>query len=732
MKLSSRVAVPPKTFEKTGRGKALLGVSGEALCRIENEAKDLPLAKEGEKLLDDRFAALTGDTPKRSGAAVIRLTLGAAPEGVENADQGYSIDVGKNGVTLCGFGEAGLFYACVTLSQLLALDKGEIALPYLHILDWPDIKRRGHFLESRYGSDCMELEDFKSVIDDMVSKKQNILTVSLYGCWQIQYDGAVTEYVYYKFKKFPKLKTPMNRRYYSAVNGKWTDETALPPIFRKNFFFDLAAYGKRFGVEVVPLINSYGHNTLIPSQYPETSARFENGKPTLNGFCTSTKKTYDLLFALYDDIIDNVLKPLGIESFDIGLDEIGHDTGIGRNASDPFGIRPDLCRCKKCAGKTPIEIYIGHAIKLASYLKSRGMKTVYVYSDMLCRAGRPPEEDYMSLFEKEAEKAGVKDVTVVNHWAYADSEAGIKVTREHLTETSLRAMVKPMNGYYHWNLVRQSGENSRIMAELAHECGVEGYSSYTEWEKSFDRTDSLQASFAWNMAAAPTVPEATRLYAERLFPGRVSDACRGFGLLDFLSAPAKDPTALSTRTLTENWLAYYFYSYVRKGKEYPQNYPGRAITSILERRDEAEDLIVKVSRAAEKAMTIFSDISDDPACDMDMARRYAVEAERYLCLADDFLALLDMYELNKKPTAKNLALIKQTARDRADANRLLNFDLETVKDRYVLPSQLRNVSIYMQTFEDIADYLERTKPEDVKLDFENLMPILSARSLSIR
>ncbi len=131
-------------------------------------------------------------------------------------------------------------------------------------------------------------------------------------------------------------------------------------------------------------------------------------------------------------------------------------------------------------------------------------------------------------------------------------------------------------------------------------------------------------------------------------------------------------------------------------------------------------------------MKIFAAIAEDPACDMDMARRYAVDAERFLCLADDFLALLDMYEMNRKPTESNIEMIRETAAQRAEANKLLAFDIETVKDHYVLPSQLRNVSVYMQTFEDIRDYIDRTPVKDIRLDFENLMPILSARSLSIR
>jgi hypothetical protein len=351
---------------------------------------------------------------------------------------------------------------------------------------------------------------------------------------------------------------------------------------------------------------------------------------------------------------------------------------------------------------------------------------------MLFRKGRPAEEDYLPLFEREIEKAGLKGVVVVNHWAYADREAGLSLTRESLKETSLRAMIKPMNGYYHWSVVRHSCVNGLLMADYAHDCGAEAFSTYCEWDKSYDRVHALNAGFSWNMAAAPTVPDGTRRYAERLFPGRASDAVRAFTLFDALGAVMKREGELSARTLTENYLAYYFYSYFKRDTAYPQNYPGGALKKILDRRAEAEPLLKKLNRTAERAAALFSDLSDDPACDMELARRYALEAERYRNLTADFLALLEMYELNKKPTAEKLAKIKALAQERADGNKRLAFDIETVKEGYLLPSELRCVSIYMQEFKDISDYLDRTPPDKVRLDLLDLMPIMSKRSLRLR
>ncbi|NLC43306.1 MAG: hypothetical protein GX783_03380, partial [Clostridiales bacterium] len=64
--------------------------------------------------------------------------------------------------------------------------------------------------------------------------------------------------------------------YYSPKEDAWIDNEQLPPMFKEDFLGELIAYGKTKAVSVFPLVNSYGHNTLIPAQYPEVSAKDEN------------------------------------------------------------------------------------------------------------------------------------------------------------------------------------------------------------------------------------------------------------------------------------------------------------------------------------------------------------------------------------------------------------------------------------------------------------------------
>ena len=86
----------------------------------------------------------------------------------------------------------------------------------------------------------------------MAGMKMNQLVVSVYGCWCVQYDGRVSEYMYVPIKKYPKLKTPVVVRYYSPKKGGWVDYETLPPMFEEDFLGDLIAYGKTKGVTVFP------------------------------------------------------------------------------------------------------------------------------------------------------------------------------------------------------------------------------------------------------------------------------------------------------------------------------------------------------------------------------------------------------------------------------------------------------------------------------------------------
>jgi len=757
MNILDRIITPPKQVRFFGGEDVILGTAGKSLCHIQNSASG-QLGQTAENKLRHTLGGLLGEL---EGALPVTLAYAPAPDGIKNADQGYRLTVDESGVRIEGFGERGLLYGAVTLCQMAAIENNRLALPQLEIVDWPDLEKRGHFIESRYGTNLMKLCDWKSIIDDFVEKKQNIMSMSLYCCWGMQYDSEVCEYVYFSLDKYPKLKTSVRTKYYSVKQKRWIDKTEPTPIASEDFFLELCHYAKAHGVEVVPLINSYGHNTLIPRSYPEVSAKFPDGSPTYNGFCTSSDATYNLLFDIYDAIIDRYLAPCGFTSFDIGMDEIDDQSGvIGVYPDDPFSARPAFCECEKCRKVPNYLKFVNHAIRLATHLKEKGMKTVYICNDMFFRSFDPKRDFYLTpildaqraetgdisitaamdnhlaLFRGELIKHGLQDIMVMNWWKYTDVRERMSFTAEDINSSKLKSIVKPMNGYYHWNLLRPAAVNSHILAEVASKADdCTGYVSYSGWAKPFDRTNSAQAAFAWGFEQAGSPEKQLQNYCRRIFGNSAEDCVRAFRLLDLCNREGgesyEDGTkVLDSRTLTERTLAYYLFSYIAKDKPYPRNFPGESMQTVLSRRDEYERLMRLVSSAAKEASALFGAAAADPTADRAFALRYALEADNFSLLCDDWLALLETHDILSDGCDDAAGRIAALAKKRKNA-RLGHIERsEEIEEHYLHSSHLRNQSVFMQLFADIEAYA--SSGDVSSLDMLDLRNIASAQLNNLR
>ena len=87
----------------------------------------------------------------------------------------------------------------------------------------------------------------------------------------------------------------MTVKYYSPTEGKWFNYEQLPPMYRDNFFGEVCRYCKDHGMDVIPGVNSFGHNTLFPRLLPEIAPKVD-GIPQPTGLCTSSDATYEFLF----------------------------------------------------------------------------------------------------------------------------------------------------------------------------------------------------------------------------------------------------------------------------------------------------------------------------------------------------------------------------------------------------------------------------------------------------
>ena len=691
-------------------------------CRFDVQT-DVITMEASKNLVQEKLQEL-GVKTCDCGETVITLTVEAMEEKVPG--ESSKLTVSADGITLTGSGPRGLYYAAVTLSQILQAET-----PCCTVIDWPDKEFRAHKIETRYGSDVMEKEDWMEAIDELSRQKMNHLNIACYGCWVVQYDGRVSEYLYLPIEDYPKLQTPFEIKWWSPKEGKWIHEHKLPPIFEKDFFAELVKYGAERGVQVYPNFNSFGHNTLIPRMYPEVSPVDENGKPTKTGFCTTNPKTYEMLFGIYDYIIDKYMAPYGADTFNINLDEVWPE--ISQDADDIFARPSPWCQCPSCKALDPGQMFVNHAVRCIKHLKEKGMKRVIIDCDMLIDHGAHGIGVLTEPLLKGLKENDLMDVVTVDWWTYADlPEKQMFQTTQ--PETGLHRITTPWNGYYAWCTQMNSIRNSYYMGKMAYEEDCDGMYCYSSWDQCQDRTNQIFAEYAWDFVNAGALHEVSDRYLMRKFPTKFEQARRAFQIFDYITEeridqPEGNSSCLANYFMLRDRLSYYFYSYVEEGKPYPRIFPGEALQKVCARREDHVRAMLQISGMAKEAMAIWEEIAEDPACDQLQAKRYAYEADNYMVLVDDYLAMLRMMELSEDG---EIETVRQMALERKEIRLALMARLEAVKDSYLQPSQLRNHSIFVQFFEDLAAYIEKTPADELKLDWFDMRYLASERFFWLR
>lgn len=649
----------------------------------------------------------------------LEIKMDDAPEVCEGNEEGYSIHISKKSIVIVGFGEVGLLYGIITFCKLFRWESDGATISALDILDWPEKKMRGLLIESRYGSNVMEQEDWLTMIDDVLQKKLNTLYINLYGCWCVQYDGRVSEYLYFPMEKHPELETPMVVKYYSPEKQAWIEYEKLPPMFHENFFGELVSYAKERGITIVPAWNSFGHNTLIPARIPKVSAKEADGTPTLTGFCTAEEETYDILFSVYDQIVDQILLPNGLTTFCIGMDEV--EDGLGLNAEDVFKSRSPWCKCEKCKDKDRVDIFIEHVIRLALHLKEKGIQTITMYGDMLLDPETHPRATGLDCADRvmdAIEKAGLKENMLIEWWNYQDVRERLQFQNLR-PELGLRCFVTPWTGYYSWSVLTHPLRNIQMLAEMAHRDNAEGMIAYSSWDRSYDRAFDAVSEYSWGFEDAGTVQDVTDRYALRCFGKHASKALRAIKLMDLLTEQRTGSLSNPDATVINNFawvchdLNYYIYTYVVNGKPYPREFPGEALGELLRYRTAHERMLYEMMTMSKEAMHIFTELAEEEHCDREMARRFAYECQNYLCIAEDWLAILRIYDLSKEEGWEEIA---QIADERQQARVQLMMCCEQVKEKYIVTGlAMRNHSISMQMFSDIASYVRETESPQLNM-----------------
>lgn len=619
-------------------------------------------------------------------------------------EEAYYIDIKKEGALICAYDEAGVFYGVLTLCSLLFKENEKACLPIISVTDWPDFPDRTQFIECRYGSDFMTKKQWFDMIDYFSEMKFNGITIGLYGCWPVQYDKALQEYLFIPIKKYPQLKTPRDIKYYSVKNRQYViKRDVLPVIFEEDFFGELISYGKKRNIKVVPMFNSLGHNTLIPREFPRLSAKDEKGNDTGFGFCTESDETFQFMCDVYDEIIDRYLISNEIDSIVIGLDEVIDSMGIDK--SDLKKKFSYLCRCEKCRQFEEKELMIRYIIKICKYLKSRGMKNIYIYQDMLFYNYDVINEELKERFIKE----DIYDVVVIDWWSY-DVGDTLFLGRAKDVTNIFRSTIKPMTGYFHWAFPTEVNQNIKECVEIARDLNFEGVRAYTGFDYCYDKNFLYQADVSWNTSMLDCEDFEAR-YSKRLCPENPTAAYTALVCMkDIMSNDRKD-------NFMHSVFDYYMHSYIKSDLPYPRCYPGEVYSTVLNDEEKYVCYLETVYGKAKAAYDIFkTQCSQTRLCDI-----WQLSAKQYYVTADEFLTLTRFSKNYASGNSNEFNLLYELERLISNREELMS-DGETIKISGNSYHYLRDMTIIRQYLVDLKVYVKDmiAKGKKPKLDIINL------------
>lgn len=218
---------------------------------------------------------------------------------VPDSPEGYVLEITNKGVTITSRSEAGLFYGCQTLEQLLEDSRDfKKEIPPMKITDYPAIAYRAVHLDTKHHLDRMDY--YYRMVDKLARYKVNAII------WELE----------------DKLR--FTRR----------PEIGAPNAISKQEMQALCRYAKERNVEISPLVQGLGHAGFILKHHWELR---ENPASDWE-FCPSDPRTYEMQFDLYLDALEAM--PYG-KYLHVGGDEI---TAIGIDG-----------RCK-ATGKSAFEL----------------------------------------------------------------------------------------------------------------------------------------------------------------------------------------------------------------------------------------------------------------------------------------------------------------------------------------------------------------------------------------
>ncbi len=270
--------------------------------------------------------------------------------------ESYRIVIDSNGVSIEGADEAGVYYAKLTLKQLLMNYRG--CLPYLYIYDEPEFSYRGFMIDS-----CRHfftVEEVKKMIDGAALFKFN----------KFHFHLSDDQGFRVEIDSYPELTKVGSVRSSSDFGRGENDKTPYAHYYTKQDLKEIVEYCKERYIEVIPEFDVPGHTTAVIASYPEFSCTGEKIEPkTVAGIfndilCAGNPDTIKMIYA----VIDELCEIFPGKYFHMGGDEAPKK-------------RWNLCpkcqeKIKELNLKNSEELHGWLVNEVALYLKKKGKKTI--------------------------------------------------------------------------------------------------------------------------------------------------------------------------------------------------------------------------------------------------------------------------------------------------------------------------------------------------------------------
>ncbi|MFC1734663.1 family 20 glycosylhydrolase [Candidatus Hydrogenedentota bacterium] len=231
-------------------------------------------------------------------------------------EEGYSLDVSKNRVMVKASTQAGIFYACQTLRQLLPpeilgaskVGNVEWSMPQVHIKDEPRFGWRGLMHDA--SRTFLPIDYLKKTIDRMALYKMNVFHLHLSDDqgWRLE------------IKKYPQL---------TDIGSNFEKEYDKPSgFYSQDDIRELVRCAAERHIMIVPEIDIPGHSRAMLKSMPELGCiegkeyriyPFSKGKNFVDSvLCAGKDNVYDVL----DDITAEMVELFPTPYIHMGGDEV--------------------------------------------------------------------------------------------------------------------------------------------------------------------------------------------------------------------------------------------------------------------------------------------------------------------------------------------------------------------------------------------------------------------------